>query len=198
MTRPELHTAKGVKRRDALLNAAAELIAERGYAGVSHRAVAERAGVPAATTTYFFSSINELVREAATRAQRRQIDRLIDLADEFLKGDYTIDQGCWMIADAMLSMPTARVITHYEVYLNATREPALVAAASASVEEFVALVERVLARLGVDRAQETARAVVAVVDGLMLHHLIDPDPRTRDRMHSALVAVLGGSRDEPA
>ena len=35
-----------------------------GAGAVTHRAVAARAGVPLSTTSYFFSSIDELVTEA--------------------------------------------------------------------------------------------------------------------------------------
>ncbi|HEX6382829.1 MAG TPA: TetR family transcriptional regulator, partial [Acidimicrobiia bacterium] len=52
------------QRREALLRAAIELLGETGVRSVTHRAVAERAGVPLASTTYYFSSVKELVEEA--------------------------------------------------------------------------------------------------------------------------------------
>ena len=44
--------------------AAAELLAEGGFDAVRHRAVAERAGLPLASTTYYFGSLDELVTAA--------------------------------------------------------------------------------------------------------------------------------------
>ena len=41
-----------------------ELFAEGGSRMVTHRAVARRAGLPPATTTYYFASIEDLLREA--------------------------------------------------------------------------------------------------------------------------------------
>ena len=47
-----------------MVAAAAGLLAEGGFDAVRHRAVAERAGLPLASTTYYFSSIDELVAAA--------------------------------------------------------------------------------------------------------------------------------------
>src|SRR5690606_15970372 len=52
------------QRHDDLLRAGMELAGERGMAGVTHRAVAARAGVSLGSTSYFFSSLDELLAEA--------------------------------------------------------------------------------------------------------------------------------------
>ncbi|MBX6388749.1 MAG: TetR family transcriptional regulator [Frankia sp.] len=60
--------ARGVRRRDAersraaLLDAAAELFAERGYAGTALRAVGQRAGVDAALIARYFGGKDGLYR----------------------------------------------------------------------------------------------------------------------------------------
>ena len=53
-------TPKGERRRCALVSAAADLLCEGGFDAVRHRAVARRAGLPLASTTYYFSSLAEL------------------------------------------------------------------------------------------------------------------------------------------
>ena len=57
-------TPKGERRRYALVSAAAELLCEGGFEAVRHRAVARRAGLPLASTTYYFSSLDELIAKA--------------------------------------------------------------------------------------------------------------------------------------
>ena len=57
-------TPKGERRRDALTAAAAELLGSGGFDAVRHRAVAEKAGLPLASTTYYFASLDELVTAA--------------------------------------------------------------------------------------------------------------------------------------
>ena len=57
-------TPKGERRRYALIRAAADLLCEGGFEAVTHRAVAERAGLPLASTTYYFASLDEVVEAA--------------------------------------------------------------------------------------------------------------------------------------
>ena len=54
-------TPKGERRRYALVSAAADLLCEGGFDAVRHRAVARRAGLPLASTTYYFSSLDDLI-----------------------------------------------------------------------------------------------------------------------------------------
>ena len=50
--------------RAALLEAAVEVIAEEGVAGATHRSIAARAGMSTSTTSYFFSSLDDLIAAA--------------------------------------------------------------------------------------------------------------------------------------
>lgn len=58
-------TSEQIDRRMALLQAAFDVIAERGFEGFKTRAVAERAGVNIATLHYYFPSKNDLIRALA-------------------------------------------------------------------------------------------------------------------------------------
>ena len=57
-------TPKGERRRHELVAAAAALLIEGGFEAIRHRAVAERAGLPLASTTYYFDSLDELIEAA--------------------------------------------------------------------------------------------------------------------------------------
>jgi len=61
-------TARGERRRRAILDATLALVGREGTAAVTHRAVAAEAGVPLAATTYYFDSKEELIRDALTDA----------------------------------------------------------------------------------------------------------------------------------
>ncbi len=54
----------GKARREALLKATLELIINDGVRGVRHRAVATKAAVPLAATTYYFADIYDLIHDA--------------------------------------------------------------------------------------------------------------------------------------
>ena len=160
-----------------LLDAAAELIAEQGFAAVSHRAVAERAGLPLAATTYYFSSLEELLKFA-----------LHQLADQWLQHAHAA------LAQLPPTLPTPRkaaaavltvagvttggaasgdVLAMYDRYLEAGRHPQLrpiVVAYNAALET---LLGQVLERAGITSRVGTARLVLAQVDGAALRALAE-------------------------
>ncbi|MFZ3306325.1 MAG: TetR family transcriptional regulator, partial [Mycobacterium sp.] len=69
-------TPKGERRRYALVSAAAELLCEGGFEAVRHRAVARRAGLPLASTTYYFSSLDDLIASAVAHIGMLEVAQL--------------------------------------------------------------------------------------------------------------------------
>jgi AcrR family transcriptional regulator len=65
-----------VARREALLDAVLRIVAEAGADAVTHRRVAEVAGLPLASTTYWFQSKEHLLTAALERAADHDIERL--------------------------------------------------------------------------------------------------------------------------
>lgn len=65
--KPAGRRSKGEKTRIKILTAALEVIASSGLRNVTHRAVANQAGVQLSLTTYYFRDINELVQQAFER-----------------------------------------------------------------------------------------------------------------------------------
>ena len=97
-------TPKGERRRYALVSAAADLLCEGGFDAVRHRAVARRAGLPLASTTYYFSSLDDLIvkavehvgaleaqqlreRVAGLSRRRRGAEATVDVLVDLLVGD---------------------------------------------------------------------------------------------------------------
>ena len=76
------HAPRGAARREAILRAAVDLIGEQGPDALTHRAVAERAGVSLSATTYWFSSKEEIFREAVALAAGEEVERLEGLVLE--------------------------------------------------------------------------------------------------------------------
>jgi AcrR family transcriptional regulator len=69
--------------RDALLDAAEELLLEQGYASVTSRRVGARAGISAQLIHYYFDSMDELFVEL----YRRYADQALELESEQLPSD---------------------------------------------------------------------------------------------------------------
>jgi DNA-binding transcriptional regulator YbjK len=53
--------ARGEKRRAEIIEATLRVIERDGVAGVTHRTVAAEAGVPTTSTTYHFTSLDDLL-----------------------------------------------------------------------------------------------------------------------------------------
>ena len=67
---------RGTARRDAILDAVISVVADSGLDGVTHRRVAATAGLPLASTTYWFTSREEMLTAALSAAAEHDIARL--------------------------------------------------------------------------------------------------------------------------
>src|SRR3954451_304652 len=165
-------TPKGVRRRAALAEAAAKLLVEGGFDAVRHRAVAERAGLPLASTTYYFDSLEDLVTAAVehhSKAElatgRRRLEELatrnrgvqatVDLVLEMLLGPESGDADA--DAEAVLRRYERLVATGRRPYLRP-----LMRTLSAQLNE---LLTEIFARSGTPVTEAELERLVALVDG---------------------------------
>ncbi len=75
-TTSSARSSRGERTRKAILDATLEVIAEGGVRAVSHRAVAQRAGVNLSLTTYYFSDIFDMVSSAFNDFVERERPRV--------------------------------------------------------------------------------------------------------------------------
>jgi DNA-binding transcriptional regulator YbjK len=167
-------------RREALLRAAIELLGETGVRSVTHRAVAERAGVALASTTYYFRSVRELVEEALKLHVAERVAELESLVEVALHASgASVTQLAERMAAVLVAAPTPTLVAQYQMYLDAGRNPALQPAATNALDAFEGLIARVLTALGAREPQAAAEAFFALFDGFALHRLARPrDPET--------------------
>lgn len=71
---------RNAERRAALVDAAIEVLADQGARGLTFRAVDTRAGVPAGTTSNYFTSRDELFTQAGGRIYQRLTPDAVTLA----------------------------------------------------------------------------------------------------------------------
>ncbi|MEQ7004977.1 TetR family transcriptional regulator [Actinopolymorpha sp. B17G11] len=165
-------TVRGREVRGRLLAAAAELIVEVGWSGVSTRMLAERAGVAPGLVHYHFASVQALLSRAA-------LDSMHGVMEEFrtlLEDASTPEAALEVILSALdgYSGRDPMSLLFVESFLAATRDEALHTALAAVVADFRELLARRFARLGVAAPDQTAAVVAAAVDGLVLHRALSP------------------------
>jgi DNA-binding transcriptional regulator YbjK len=177
------------RRRDALLRATIELLGESGAKSVTHRAVAERAGVPLASTTYYFRSVQQLIEEALKLHVAERVAELQGLAAVALGAAGASAQDiAERLAELLAAAPRPILVAQYQLYLEAGRNPALQPAVAEALAAFEGLAAGVLAALGAREPEATAEAFVALLDGFALHRLARPRDPAREA--AALVAAM--------
>lgn len=84
---------KRIDRRQAIVDAATELFAERGFSGVSVQEIADAAGTHKTTVLYHFATkdaLHEAVLDAA-------LGRVVEVTGEFLAGDFRRERVAFLL-----------------------------------------------------------------------------------------------------
>ena len=187
---------EGTTRRK-ILDAAAGLIAELGWPGVTTRRIAERAGVNNALVHYYFGTKDALLIEAASTM----------FAEEF-EGPMTRMVSAPTFADGLRAyIDYLRVIEDHgpgvvvsiEALLRGLRDDAVrtwidevLLGARRILEELVVVAQaRGELPAGLDPAG-SAVVLAALLDGLVLYRLIDPD-LDLDAVESSLLGMVAAS-----
>jgi DNA-binding transcriptional regulator YbjK len=121
---------KNAERREALADAAIEVLGTRGIHLLSHRAVDETAGEPPGTASNYFRSRDEMLDAVARRIVDLHLAEMNASADSIQEQDGAVDlsQIAAMIGFSLYSAATShstRFIAIYELTLEQTRRPAL-------------------------------------------------------------------------
>jgi TetR/AcrR family transcriptional regulator, regulator of biofilm formation and stress response len=188
---------RGAARREALLDAVLQVVADEGVDAVTHRRVADVARLPLASTTYWFESKEHLLTAALERAAERDIERLqtfIRDAPSPERGADPLDLVVGAILDpAEPSGPTSRslLLATYALLLEAARRPELRDATMRWTEAYWDALTPLLAAAGSRDPRSHAELLLAAVDGLIVTQLAtgadsDLAPRLR-QLAAALV-----------
>lgn len=168
--------ARGAQRRGVLIEAAADLLLEDGLAALSHRAVAARAGLPLASTTYYFASADDLRDEALQHVAATWAARAGAVVDGLPAQVDAVAAAQAVITIIGADIPTRQMLLLYERYLEAGRHERLRPVVVAWNAHLTELVQQVLARAGLPAEAEQARLVLAVADGVAVTALAEGDP----------------------
>ena len=188
-------TAKGERRRQELVTAAAALLRSGGFDAVRHRAVADRAGLPLASTTYYFASLDDLVIAAAERTSRDELAEGRQQLDALAEGAVDTPALVELVLDQLLG-PESRdggldaVLLRYERLVGAGRRPYLAPLMRELRGELDALLAEILVRCGHPLDAVALRDLVSLVDGAVISALIEADPDPRAAAHEVLIRAL--------
>ncbi|GHH03450.1 TetR/AcrR family transcriptional regulator [Streptomyces lanatus] len=170
------------ERRQRIIDAAIRVVGEKGIAGLSHRTVAAEADVPLGSTTYHFKTLDDLL-VAALRQANEGFAKVIasrgGLEDPHT--DLATELAAWM--GEWLAGDRTGVELEYELYLAALRRPALRPVAAEWASD---LADCLSGRTD----PVTARALVAVLDGICLQVLLTEVPYDEGYAREVLGRVI--------
>jgi DNA-binding transcriptional regulator YbjK len=167
---------KNLRRRRALTDSAIEILGMSGMHELSHRAVDERAGLPAGTTSNYFPSRDDLLEAAARRIVELQVADM-QAADGQVAGPVGLSQLAELIGASLYDSATRRrtqFLAIFELTLEATRRPglgqALAQIAAATLEATVAEHRA----LGLDTSPEQVQLLLTLFAGALLALVTGP------------------------
>lgn len=166
--RAQLSQERSRVRREALLEAAIELFAEGGSRSITHRAVAARAGLPPATTTYYFESIDELIRAALSAHLVAWTTELEAFGQVDFEIDVSLDDAVGLIGAVFAARGPEVAALELSIFLAAAREPTLQDVSARALQALETLAAALLSRVGVAQAPQLAASIVALIIGVAL------------------------------
>ncbi|MDT5412278.1 MAG: hypothetical protein QOG14_4498 [Mycobacterium sp.] len=188
-------TPKGERRRYALVSAAAELLCEGGFEAVRHRAVARRAGLPLASTTYYFSSLDDLIASAVAHIGLLEVAQLRARVATLSRRRRSADTTADLLVDLLVGSEsetrlTEQLISRYERHIACARLPGLREIQRRSLRQRVDAVAEVIERSGRSARPELVGALICTVDGAVVSALVDDRQDPRAVARSTVIDVI--------
>ena len=177
--------AGGNDRRTLLLQTARRLIAEDGIDAVSHRAVADAAGVSLGSTTYWFESRQHMLIASLEYFIRLEIEglneRLSGILGKKLSRRRLVDEFTALLLP-QLEDERWRTVAMYTMMLEASRQPELEDVCREWTAAWDAALADVFASAGAPEPELEAQMFLAMLDGLLLGQLAAPDPDVEEKL----------------
>jgi DNA-binding transcriptional regulator YbjK len=200
---------RNTRRRRALADAVIEVLGTAGIHKLSHRAAAERAGLPAGTAANYFPRRDDLLAAAAERvaelhvAEMTAADRVAaehNAADGSTAGrpaSVPVSAGLDVLAaligaslhDAATRNRT-RYLAAYELALESTRQPALAEAMSRLGAAAFGTTLAEHRTLGLPTTAEQVQALIALYNGTLLTLVVAPPETVTPEATLALARCL--------
>jgi DNA-binding transcriptional regulator YbjK len=177
------------------VSAAADLLCEGGFEAVRHRAVARRAGLPLASTTYYFSSLDDLIAAAVEYIGMRESAQLRSRVAALSRRRRGTESTADVLVDLLVDdnpgpLAYDPLVSRYERYIACARQPALRDIQRRMLQQRTDAVCEAVERSGRTVRIELLSALVCAVDGAVVSALVDDAGTPRDTARATLVDVI--------
>ncbi|GAC86152.1 putative TetR family transcriptional regulator [Gordonia paraffinivorans NBRC 108238] len=185
-------TPKGARRRSRLIEAAGELLLEGGFDAVRHRAVAERAQLPLASTTYYFESLDDLMAEAAASVCEHDEAAITERAKALPRRRRGTNATATALAEVFVGADTTikQLSARYEMIALSARYPQLREVVTRRWRSLSTCHMDVLSKSGRIADPAHVAQLIGIEDGAIVGALGQTAIRPVDAVHDALLDVV--------
>ena len=191
---------RNTRRRNALADAAIEVLGTGGIHKLSHRAVDERAGLPAGTAANYFPRRDDLLAAAAERVAELHLAEMAaaDRAATVPAGaSAAVPAGPGTLAELIgaslydaVTRHRTRYLAAYELALESTRQPALAEAMSRLGAGALGSTLAEHRALGLPTTPEQVQALIALYNGTLLTLIVAPPETVTPEVTLSLARCL--------
>ncbi len=160
------------------MSAAAELLAEGGFEAVRHRAVARRAGLPLASTTYYFSSLDDLIARAVEHIGMIEVAQLRARVNELSRRRRGPETTAELLVELLVGDVEGpglveQLISRYERNIACTRLPTLRETMRRNLRQRAEAVAEAVEKSGRSVRIELVCTLICAVDGSVVAALVE-------------------------
>jgi DNA-binding transcriptional regulator YbjK len=164
--------------RDAIVAATVDIVARDGVGAVTHRRVADLAGVSLSSTTWHFASKDDILVAALRWTANREVERVGEMARRiadaspggFDANAWTRELTAWVLEQAV-GDERATTVALYRLQLETLGRPDAADVHRAWGQGLAGVGEQVLAEAGSATPALDTKLIVAALDGLRLNVL---------------------------
>ncbi len=182
--------SRGDRRRAELIQAGMECLVRDGWAGLTHRRVAEQAQAAPGLVRYHFGTLSGLRAAIARQAS----DDLILPVTEQLGTTSTFDELVEQVVALMGSAEDRGTRLLTQIIVGTAHYEEVAEIVDADVERARDGLARHLVQLGSgwspEQARDAASLLLATVDGILLHGLVAAKPPAAEQLRRAVRAIL--------
>ncbi|MDO5499717.1 MAG: TetR family transcriptional regulator [Propionibacteriaceae bacterium] len=190
----------GSKTRRVVLDAALELVAEKGLQALTHRGIESRANVSHGVTTYYFKNREALIEALIEHICDRQIEWIEALyaqlravgserAGDGAASDYTRKALDLILANRSLTL------AGFETYLHAARHPHVREIAARARQRHVEIQAELFRFIGARDPEQAALMMLSATEGLIFYQFSVPVENFEDDAVKFLTMLASALRD---
>lgn len=171
------------ERRDRILQATLDMLVEHGIGKITHRKIAEAAGVSLGSMTYYFDGIESLLGEAFTRFALGMSDSYRARLEQASNAEEACEAVVDMICGETIATPYNLQVM-YQLYAYANCNPQL----KTIMQDWMWRSQQALEAFF---DPITARTLDAFIEGMTLHYVTDRKPLGREDLARMVAKIVG-------